>query len=211
MAVYTRVVSGGPGVFVPGPPNCDFGAGFREAGGVLSIDIQPVGAVTRDALGQLLHVVARFPALNVSGFGRHVQWALGWSDGSQGKPIDIETDPGSYYFQVPVQIGFTGGTLGDIYTVAIIEGSHLPELEDARELRLLSTDPPLLFEYALTTVCTGRDIPISVPLGHTDVWCVAGAPTYEGIVLPVSSHRLPTNAANIVCTSNSILKTGGQL
>jgi hypothetical protein len=202
-----------PGVFpatTPGPDACDWGPSNEQPGGFYLVSIQPVGSVTRDVNGQLLHCVYGFP-LTPGNHQRGARWAKGWSDGGGGS-FKVESDPGTVYLTQGVGLEFTGGIKGDAYTVEIIQAAHIPTPEEIDDFGASGGETPIAFTFRLTSVnTTGRGIPLYLPLLHTDCLSVAGAITYDGVVLtPGAALAVPTNAIAISVGNNSISQTGGR-
>lgn len=204
-----------PGVFpatVAGPDACDFGPSRDQPGGFFLVSVTPNGAVSRDANGQTLHPVYRFPLIQ----GNHVRgarWARGWSDGGDGS-FQVESDPGTVYLTQGVDVNFTGGVKGDSYFVDVIEAGHIPTPQEIDLFGASGGETPIAFVYRLTSVFPGglpAPAPIYVPLLHTDVLCVAGAMTYDGVALvPGSTLVVPTSANAIRAGASTIAQTFGR-
>ena len=150
--------------------------------GRVTVRIVPVGTVTPDAAGNLLHPLFEWahPAVTI-GKRRSAVKNAAPTGGQPQAPIQIETDPGDYFVSTEGRILLMGGVPGDEYEVTagltVIRDDRRRRGAPGAEVDLL--DPA--FEYRLTTVFfnTSEDTAYfdlaASPLWHTDFYVAHGA------------------------------------
>lgn len=223
-----------PGDFsqaVKGPDICDlWPAGGIPPAGWVGVSIQPLtngagsGPVTPDSHGQFLHLLVRFARPKrglpdsygqVDKAGKRREHITGYSPTGipESNPIQVETDPGSYWIGTDAEIYFIGGTPGDRYEVTACAGTVRQEVERKKSIDLM--EPP--FVFSLTSIFapeggTFVNFP-ALPLYHQWLEVVQGFVKLAGVVIPLDASygpggRIPLNIPTL-SVSTGIYRTGG--
>jgi hypothetical protein len=204
---------------IAGPAICDLGSrqGARDGSvsGWIEVAIVPIGTVTPDAWGRLMHVVLKFTQPE-NWNGKRRRSVPNWSPYEDPGAMLVECDPGTFWIGTQCTIMFTGGTTGDLYDITITESTSQQQA-DSRPYSRTTTEAPYqvdVFEpnckFKLTAFGVGDagSPPPGIPFHHRKFRLIAGTATYGGAAIAPGTKWLPLNAP-IALGSGCLYQTGG--
>jgi hypothetical protein len=207
----------GNGIFAKQLDLCDLWSTRDDAPEAwVTVQIAPFAGttVTPDALGNYLHLLIEFPQPTAR-YGKRNEILAGFAPtslGSANGPVQVETDPGTYFFGYSATAKLVGGTPGDVYEVTAW-AQAVRDIERTDDIDLY--EPPsnnYVLTYALGAPPGATPFPRIAPY-HSHIWIVEGSLTVGGIPLTTGAGRaakVPLQGA-VLYTTAGLYQTGTSL